>query len=81
LLGTIVLDSLKGHIPDHSLLNMTVAADVMDTAIKPVSPDLSLSELAARFANTALEKLPVVDGNGRLLGTISKGDILRHGHF
>jgi len=81
LLGTIVLDSLKGHIPDHSLLNMTVAADVMDTAIKPVSPELSLSELAARFANTALEKLPVVDGNGRLLGTISKGDILRHGHF
>jgi CIC family chloride channel protein len=81
LLGTIVLDSLKGHIPDHSLLNMTVAADVMDTAIKPVSPDLSLSELAARFSNTALEKLPVVDGNGRLLGTISKGDILRHGHF
>jgi len=81
LLGTIVLDSLKGHIPDHSLLNMTVAADVMDTAIKPLSPDLSLSELAARFASTALEKLPVVDGNGRLLGTISKGDILRHGHF
>ncbi len=81
LLGTIVLDSLKGHIPDHSLLNMTVAADVMDTAIKPVSPDLSLSELAARFSNTALEKLPVVDSNGRLLGTISKVDILRHGHF
>jgi chloride channel protein, CIC family len=81
LLGTIVLDSLKGHIPDHSLLNMTVAADVMDTAIKPVSPDLSLTELAARFSTTTLEKLPVVDGNGRLIGTISKVDILRHGHF
>ncbi len=76
-----MLDALKGHIPDHSLLNMTVAADVMDTAIKPVSPDLSLTELAARFSTTALEKLPVVDGNGRLIGTISKVDILRHGHF
>jgi CIC family chloride channel protein len=81
LLGTIVLDALKRHIPDHSLLNMTVAADVMDTGITPVHPDLSLTELANRFSGTALEKLPVIDQNGCLLGTISKGDILRHGRF
>ncbi len=81
LLGTIVLDSLKRHIPDRSLLNMTVAADVMDTGITPVHPDLSLTELANRFSGTALEKLPVIDQNGCLLGTISKGDILRHGRF
>jgi CIC family chloride channel protein len=80
LLGTIVLDSLKGHIPDHSLLNMTVAADVMDT-VRPVRPDQSLSEVASRFAMTSLDKLPVVDENSLLLGTISKGDILRHGRF
>lgn len=80
-MGTLVLDELKGHIPDHSLLSMTVAADVMDIRIKPVQLDLSLSEVAIRFSNTSLERLPVVDRNRKLLGTISKGDVLRHGRF
>ncbi len=81
LLGVIVLESLKGHLPDHSLLGMTVAADVMDTGIRPASPDLTLSELAARFAETSLERLPVVDAENNLLGTVSKGDVLRRGTF
>lgn len=81
LLGVIVLESLKGHLPDHSLLGMTVAADVMDTSIRPASPDLTLSELAARFAETSLERLPVVDAENNLLGTVSKGDVLRRGTF
>ncbi len=81
LLGVIILDSLKGHLPDHSLLGMTVAADVMETNIKPASPEMTLSELAARFANTSLERLPVVDSNNYLLGTVSKGDVLKRGSF
>jgi CIC family chloride channel protein len=81
LMGVIVLDSLKGHLPDHSLLGMTVAADVMETRIQPASPDMSLAELAARFAETSLERLPVVDAERNLLGTVSKGDVLKHGRF
>lgn len=81
LLGVIVLDELKGHLPDHSLLKATVAADVMDTRVQPITPGLSLSEVAARFARTHLERLPVVDDARRLLGTISKVDLLKHGRF
>lgn len=80
-LGTIALDELKGHLPDHSLLGATIAADVMDRHIQPVTPDLSLAEVAARFATTPLERLPVVDGERRLLGTISKSDVLKQGRF
>ena len=80
-LGTIALDELKGHLPDHSLLGATIAADVMDRHIQPITPDLSLSEVAARFAQTPLERLPVVDRERRLLGTISKNDVLKKGRF
>ena len=81
LLGVVVLDRLKGHLPDHSLLQMTVASDVMDTGIVPITPELSLAEVAARFSETPLEHLPVVDGQRRLLGTISKSDVLRRGRY
>nr|WP_276203638.1 chloride channel protein [Hyalangium minutum] len=80
-LGTITLDELKGHLPDYSLLGATIAADVMDRHLRPVTPDLSLSEVAARFATTPLERLPVVDTERRLLGTISKSDVLKQGRF
>jgi CIC family chloride channel protein len=81
LLGVIILDSLKGHLPDHSLLGMTVAADVMDSGVEPASPDMTLAQLASRFAETSLERLPVVDRDSNLLGTVSKGDVLKHGRF
>jgi CIC family chloride channel protein len=81
LLGTIVLDALKGHLPDHSLLKMTVAADVMDTSIAPVRPEITLAEVAARFAETSLEHLAVIDEEGHLLGTVSKAHVLKRGKF
>jgi CIC family chloride channel protein len=80
-LGTIALDELKGHLPDYSLLGATIAADVMDRRIHPITPELSLAEVASRFSRTPLERLPVVDHERRLLGTISKNDVLKQGRF
>lgn len=79
--GALVLDSLKGHLPDHSLLQAIIAEDILDTRVSPITPDLSLAEVARRFSETALERLPVVDGDFRLLGTISKRDVLKQGTF
>jgi CIC family chloride channel protein len=42
---------------------------------------MSLSEVAARFAEADHERLPVVDERGRLAGAISKSDVLKHGKF
>jgi CIC family chloride channel protein len=81
LIGTLVLDELKGHLPDHSLLQMTVAADVMNTHFASVNPDMSLSEVSHLFSQTDAERLPVVDARSRLLGTIAKRDVLRHVRF
>jgi CIC family chloride channel protein len=81
-LGVIVLDMLKGHIPDRSLLGMLIAADVMDRSIAPVTPDTALSPIVERFQNLEIDKLPVVDpATQHLLGTVSKTDLLRRRRF
>ncbi len=76
-LGAIVLESLKGHLPDWSHLPMVVAVDVLDEAVVPVSPDLPLSQLRSRFADTHLDRLPVVEpASARLVGAVSKRRLL-----
>jgi CIC family chloride channel protein len=80
LLGVVALEAVKAHIVDEAFLGVVVAADVM-TEVRPVAVEASLSEVAARFGDTWLDRLPVVDGEGRLLGTISKSDVLRRGRF
>jgi len=81
LLGIIAVDALKGTIPDESLLSMIVAADVMDEENQPITTSMALSEVAARFAEADLERLPVVDERKHLVGTISKREVLKHGRF
>ena len=81
LLGIITVDALKGTILDESLLSMIVAADVMDEEVPPMTTSMTLSEVAARFAEADLERLPIVDERSRLVGAVSKKDVLKHGRF
>lgn len=81
LLGTVRLDALKGTIRDEALLSMIVAADVMEEELAPVTTSMTLADVAARFADTDVERLPVVDEHRRLVGTVSKREVLKHGRF
>ena len=81
LLGVIRLDALKGTLRDHRHLDMLVAADVVDRGVAPLTTDMSLDMVAARFAEGDLERLPVVDGAGQLVGTVAMRDVLAHGRF
>jgi CIC family chloride channel protein len=81
LLGVIRLDALKGTISEGALLGMIVAADVADRAVEPLTTGMSLSEVASRFGDVDLERLPVVDGARRLVGTVSIRDMLARGRF
>ncbi|MGC3998650.1 MAG: chloride channel protein [Anaeromyxobacter sp.] len=81
LLGVIRLDALKGTIPDQADLGMIVAADVLDREVPQLSAALPLAEVAARFAETELERLPVVDGHRRLVGTIAMRDLVARGRY
>jgi len=81
LLGVIRLDALKGTISDGALLGMIVAADVVDRSVEPLTTGMSVSEVAARFSDTDLERLPVVDAGRRLVGTVAMRDLLAQGRF
>jgi CIC family chloride channel protein len=81
LLGVIRLDALKGTISDGALLSMIVAADVVDRSVEPVTTGMSVAEVAARFSDTDLERLPVVDAGRRLVGSVGMRDLIARGRF
>jgi CIC family chloride channel protein len=81
LLGVIRLDALKGTISEGALLGMIVAADVVDREVQPVTTGMTLADVAGRFAQGDLERLPVVDATRRLIGTVAMRDVLARGRF
>jgi CBS domain-containing protein len=51
------------------------AADVMNTQVLAVRPDMSLHELAAFLTENQITGAPVLDRQGRLVGVVSETDI------
>lgn len=52
------------------------ALDVMTSKVVTVSPDTSVSEVAELFLRYRISAVPVVDGDKRVLGMVSEGDLL-----
>jgi len=55
---------------------MLTAQDIMTTDVVSVSLDTSLKDLAAKFVKTRFSNLPVLDGDGNLVGIISETDLI-----
>lgn len=53
-----------------------VARELMTSPPVTVSPDTSVRKAAALLARHSFKRLPVVDGVGRLLGIVSRRDVL-----
>jgi len=51
--------------------------DVMSAQVKTLSPDADHAEAARTMQREGIKRIPVVDENGRLVGIVSRGDILR----
>ncbi len=58
-------------------MSMKLVRDAMSAAPVSLSPALPLTELLARFDRHDFNAFPVVDDAGRLLGVVSKLDVLR----
>ena len=57
---------------------MTVYAEsIMTRAVVTAGPDDTVSEVAALFSKHGISAAPVCDTDGKLLGIISEGDLLR----
>lgn len=53
------------------------ARDIMTTDVETVSPDTAAREIAKRLLDRNISALPVVDGDGNLVGIVSEGDLMR----
>ena len=53
------------------------ARDVMTTDVETALPDMTAREIAKRLLDRNISALPVVDGDGKLVGIVSEGDLMR----
>jgi CBS domain-containing protein len=53
------------------------AVDVMSTPVVTIDPDATVAEAARRLARDRIKRLPVVNQHGRLVGIVSRADLLR----
>ncbi len=57
---------------------MLTARDIMTSEVVSVTLETSLKELAKKFVETRYSNMPVVDGEGKLVGIISETDLVEY---
>jgi CBS domain-containing protein len=62
---------------DRAKAAASVARDLMTVAVVAVSPEAAVAEAARRMHTAKVKRLPVVDHSGRLVGIISRSDLLK----
>jgi CBS domain-containing protein len=67
----------KRRRAEHDKAAAAVARDLMTVAVVSITPDATAAEAARRMHTANMKRLPVVDREGRLLGIISRGDLLK----
>jgi CBS domain-containing protein len=55
---------------------MLTAREIMSREVVTVTAETSLKDLARKFVETRYSNMPVVDGDGRLIGVISETDLV-----
>ena len=76
--GIIELPSSQRHFEEE--LRKAASATVSDAMEEPaitVGPDDTIETIATRMHDNDVSRVPVVDDDGRLVGLVARGDILR----
>jgi CBS domain-containing protein len=55
----------------------STARDLMTVALVAISPDATVAQAARRLHRAQIKRLPVIGEGGRLVGIISRGDLLK----
>jgi len=55
----------------------TTARDLMSVAVVSIAPDATVAEAARRMHTAGVKRLPVLDEGGRLVGILSRVDLLK----
>jgi CBS domain-containing protein len=77
LLGIYVPFNREKYRESLRRITGVVAEDIMTTPVTTVSPDASIEDLATMMVSNRANPLPVVDAQGRMIGIVSRTDLLR----
>ena len=69
-------DALRIFVATHRNTDLTRLGEVMTEAPETLSPDATPSDAAARMAAGNFRHMPVVDGDGTILGVVSQRDLI-----
>jgi CBS domain-containing membrane protein len=56
------------------------AGDIMTTPVITVGSTTPVSQIARTFTEKKINRVPVVDGDGKLIGMVSRADIVHHSY-
>jgi CBS domain-containing protein len=73
--GTSIIAALR-HVGEEGKASGVTAADLMTHPAITIGPDAAVAEAARVMYDRRIKRLPVVDAAGRLLGIISRADVL-----
>lgn len=76
LLGAYLPVGTKEYKESLRRITGVTAEDIMTTPVNTISPDASVEDAATVMVSNRSNPLPVVDEDGRMIGIISRTDIL-----
>ncbi len=75
-LGVVSLHDIKPYLSEPDLAQLVIARDILREDFPSVAPDQPLTEALGGFMGIVAERLPVVDRDGTLRGSLAKSDLL-----
>ncbi|AKL74332.1 CBS domain-containing protein [Actinobacteria bacterium IMCC26256] len=69
---------LKRFDEELRIAAASTVGELMQTDPETVSPDTSLEDLATLMHDKQVTHVPVIDGNGKVVGIVARGDVIRH---
>lgn len=74
--GVVSLHDIKTYLAEPDLAELVISRDIMREDFPTTSPDQPLATALGRFLGITAERLPVIEADGRLVGSLAKTDLL-----
>jgi CIC family chloride channel protein len=75
-LGVVALHDIKPYLGEPDLAELVIARDILREDFPRVAPEQMLTDALGGFMGIVAERLPVVDSDGLLRGSLAKSDLL-----
>ena len=69
---------LKRFDEELRIAAASTVGELMQTDPETVGPDTSLEDLATLMHDKQVTHVPVIGGNGKVVGIVARGDVIRH---